>query len=98
MIEHGERIARVDSGACQNRLGRIVMEQSRMRGVGGGSQFRDVILDEPSVHAVGIEFGMPQKILQEPNIGEHTFDSEFTQRAICLVHSVDEICRRRVHD
>ena len=99
MLQHRQRIDRVDFCARQTRRRRGLMEvQPPMRGAFGGGQLRDFFLDEARMHAMRDEIGMLQQGLEKAQVGGHAFDPELAQRAIGLVDGVGKIGRRRTHD
>ncbi len=57
-----------------------------------------MILDEAGVDAIRNELGMPQQVLQEPDIGRDAFDPELAQRSIGLGNHIGKFRRRRVRD
>ena len=87
VMEHGQRIARVDLCSCAPSADTLndgsgscrwtIEEQSPMFGI-FSDQRSDMVLDEARVDAVRDEIRMPQQALQETNIGRHALDSEFT--------------------
>src|SRR5712692_7481554 len=102
MVEHGTWDNRVELDASQTRRricgngarGRgfvIAEEEPSMRRAFGREQPRDMVLDETSVQIVCRKFGMSKEALQNPDVGGHTLDPEFAQRAIGLPHHVGEL-------
>ncbi len=87
MMEHRQRVARVDLCSCAPRTGmlgagsgsrrRTIEEQPLMPGFCAANQRRDIVLDEARVNTIRDELGMLQQALQESDIGRHALDSEF---------------------
>ena len=107
VMEHGQRIARVDLCSCATpacALGRsgsrcrTIEEQPAVAGLCAANQRRDIVLDEARVNTIRDELGMLQQALQKSDVGRHAFDPEFAQRAIGLRHHVGEVGRVRMRN
>jgi len=101
MMQHGERIARVDAGAralrrtglaggARARGRRIEKEPLMIRGR-RPRQLGGMLFDKARVDPVGGELRMAQQVLQEAEIGRHALDPELAQRAIGLAHQRGEV-------